>query len=113
MRSPSVVVALILRQDQLQMPLAEDQHPVGDLCPGGEHEPFRISVRARAAGRDLHGLDTGPGQYCAERLGELSGPVADQEPEACGAITQTISRLRICCTVHGPSGFAVTPRKCT
>jgi hypothetical protein len=31
------------------MPLAEDQHPVGDLSPGGEHEPFCISVRARAS----------------------------------------------------------------
>ena len=28
------------------MPFAEDEHPVGDLGPGGEHEPFRISVRA-------------------------------------------------------------------
>ena len=28
------------------MPLAEDEHPVGDLGPGGEHEPFRISVRS-------------------------------------------------------------------
>jgi hypothetical protein len=26
------------------MPLAEDQHPVGDLSPGGEHEPFRITT---------------------------------------------------------------------
>src|SRR5258708_16012901 len=26
---------------------------------------------------------------------------------------RSISRLRICCTVHGPSGFAVTPRTCT
>jgi hypothetical protein len=25
----------------------------------------------------------------------------------------SISRLRICCTVHGPSGFAVTLRMCT
>jgi hypothetical protein len=41
------------------MPLTEDQHPVGDLCPGGEHEPFRVSVRARTSGRDLHGLDIG------------------------------------------------------
>ncbi len=24
------------------MPLAEDLHPVGDLRPGYEHEPFRI-----------------------------------------------------------------------
>jgi hypothetical protein len=31
MGAPSVVVALVIRQDQLQMPLAEDQHPVGDL----------------------------------------------------------------------------------
>jgi aromatic-L-amino-acid decarboxylase len=26
--------------------LAEDQYPVGDLGPGGEHEPFGIGVRA-------------------------------------------------------------------
>jgi hypothetical protein len=43
------------------MPLAEDQYPVSDLLPGSEHEPFGISVRARAAGRDLHYLGTGVG----------------------------------------------------
>jgi hypothetical protein len=26
---------------------------------------------------------------------------------------RSINRLRICCVVHGPSGFAVTPRICT
>jgi hypothetical protein len=26
------------------MPLAEDQHPVGDLRPGREHKPFRIGI---------------------------------------------------------------------
>jgi hypothetical protein len=26
------------------MPLTEEEHPVGDLCPGGEHESFRVSV---------------------------------------------------------------------
>jgi hypothetical protein len=26
------------------MPFTEDQHLVGDLGPGGEHEPFRITV---------------------------------------------------------------------
>ena len=25
--------------------LAEDQHPVGDLRPGREHEPFRMAVK--------------------------------------------------------------------
>jgi hypothetical protein len=43
------------------MPLAEDQHPVSDFGPGGEHESFGISVRRWAAGRDLHGLDAGIG----------------------------------------------------
>ena len=113
MRSPSVVMALVLGQDRPQMSFAEDQHPVGDLGPDGEHEPFRICVCARATGRDLHRLDTGTGQDCVKRRGELPGPVTDQEPETGGAITQIHEGLRICCTVHGPSGFAVTPRMCT
>ena len=87
MGAPPVVMALILGQDRPQMPLAEDEHPVGDLGPGGEHEPFRVSVRARAAGRDLHGLDAGIGQDGVKRRAELTGPITDQEPEAGGAIT--------------------------
>jgi hypothetical protein len=77
-------MGFILGQDRPQMPLAEDEHPVGDLGPGGEHEPFRISVRARAARRDLHDLDTGIGQDRVKRCGELSGPITDEEPEAGG-----------------------------
>jgi hypothetical protein len=57
---PSAVVGLVLGQDRPQMPLAEDQHPVGDLRPGGEHESFRISVvQQRSSGgcwRTLTGL---------------------------------------------------------
>jgi hypothetical protein len=34
-----------------QMPLAGDQQQVGHLDPGGEHKPFRVSVRT-AAGRE-------------------------------------------------------------
>jgi hypothetical protein len=64
------------------MPFAEDQHPVGNPGPGVEREPFRVSVRARAARRDLYGLDTGIGQDCVKRHGELPGPVAEQEPVA-------------------------------
>jgi hypothetical protein len=75
------------------MPLTEDQHPVGDLSPGGEHEPFRVSVRARASGRDLRRLDTSVGQDCVKRHGELPGPVTDQEPEVCGAITQIYQKV--------------------
>ena len=70
------------------MPLAEDQHPVGDLGPGGEHESFRIGIRARASRRDLHGLDTGGGQDRVEHLGELPCSVTDQEPEFPGPIAE-------------------------
>ena len=45
MGPPPVVMALVLGQDRPQMPFAEDEHLVGDLCPGGEHEPFRVSAR--------------------------------------------------------------------
>jgi hypothetical protein len=69
--------------------------------------------RARAPRRDFHGLDADASQERVEGHGELPGSVADQEPEVRGAIAEIIKRLRICCVVHGPSGFAVTPRICT
>jgi hypothetical protein len=87
------------------VPLAEDQHPVGDFGPGGEHKPLRKSVRSPASGRDLHGLDTGGGEDRVERVGELPGAAADQEAEVRGAVPEVIRRLRICWVVHGrPDG---------
>jgi len=38
--------------------------------------------------RDLHHFDPGSGQHRVERLGELTGPVADQEPEPGSAFPQ-------------------------
>jgi ABC-type branched-subunit amino acid transport system ATPase component len=73
---------------QSQVSLSEDQHPVGDLGPGGEYEPLGIGVCPGASGRDLHGLDTGAGQARVEGCGELPGPVADQEPEIGGVIAE-------------------------
>jgi hypothetical protein len=43
-----VVVPGVLSQDGPQVAFAEDQHPVGDLRPGGEHEPFGVAF-ARGA----------------------------------------------------------------
>ncbi len=70
------------------MPFAEDQHSVGDLGPGGEDEPFGVSVRARTARRDLRCRDAGAGQGRVEGVGELPGAVADQEPEVLGVIAK-------------------------
>ena len=88
--APPVVVGLVLGQDRLQRPLAEDQHPVSNLVPDGKHEPFRISIRSRAARRDLHSLNPGVGQDRVKRRGELPGPVPDQEPEVRSPITQIL-----------------------
>jgi hypothetical protein len=57
--------------------LAEDEHPVSDFGPGGEHEPFRIRVRARTPRRDLDRFDADIGQDRVERGAELPGPVPD------------------------------------
>jgi hypothetical protein len=54
MGASSVVVGLVLGHHDAQVLFAEDQHLVGHLRPGGEHKSFGISVRLRAAGRDLH-----------------------------------------------------------
>jgi len=75
------------------VPFTEDQHPVGDLRPGGEHEPFRVGVRARAPRRYLHRLDAGAGQDRVEGRGELPGPVSDQEPEARGPVTEIYQEI--------------------
>jgi len=91
--SSSVVVPGVLCEDRLQVPFTEDQHPVGDLRSGGEHEPFRAGVRARAPGRYLHRLDAGAGQDRVEGRGELPGPVADQEPEARGPVTEIYQEI--------------------
>jgi hypothetical protein len=57
-----------------------------------------MSIRARASGRDLHGLDAGVGQDRVKRGGELPGTVPDQEPEFRGAVTEvaaTLDRVRL------------------
>ena len=48
--SSSVVVPGMLGEDRPQVAFTEDQHPIGDLGPGGEHETFRIGIRARGFG---------------------------------------------------------------
>ena len=49
MGSSPVVMRGVLGQDGVEVAFAEDQHPVGDLGPNGEDEPFRIGVRARGS----------------------------------------------------------------
>lgn len=87
------------------MPRSGDQHPVGDLGPDGTHPAFGTGVRLRAARRDLHHLDPGAYQHRVKRLGELPGPVPDQEPEPGGALPQV--HQQIPCLLHRPRPVGV------
>jgi hypothetical protein len=60
-----------MRSSHIEM-AAENRHPVGDPGPGGEHELFRIRIRARTSRRDLHSLDADSGQG---RTGSTSSPI--------------------------------------
>jgi len=91
--SSSVVVGLVLGKDTAQVAFAEDEHPVGDLGPGGEHEPFGISVRARTPGRNLYGFDAGAGQDRVKGCSELPGTVADEELEVRSVVAEVHQQI--------------------
>ena len=76
------------------MSFAEDQHPVGDLGPGGEHESFGVSIRARASGLNLRCGDANAGQDRVEGFGELPGAVADQDPFVPVTCMLAVSRIQ-------------------
>ena len=90
-----------------QVPLAEDQHPVGDLGPDGQHEAFGEAVRPRTPRRDLDHLDACIRQDRVERCRELSGPIADEEPEpgGCGCPKRRALPLTWCFAAEGGSGM--------
>jgi len=81
MRPLPVVVRRVLDEDAAQVSFPEDQHPVREFGADGQHEAFGEAVRARVLGWDLDYLDTGILQHGVERVRELPGAVADQEPE--------------------------------
>ena len=92
MRPLSVVVRRVLGEDAAQVSFPEDQHPVGEFGADGQHEAFGEAVRPRAPRRDLDYLDAGIGQDGVEGGRELSGAIADEEPEPVGAGNSVTSR---------------------
>jgi hypothetical protein len=76
----SVVMGLVFGQDCSQVPFAADQHPVGDLGPGGEHEPLRVGVRPWARG----GIFTASMPALAR--------TASKKPVNCPALSRTRNR---------------------
>ena len=88
MRPPGVVMGRVHGKYPTQVLLAEDQHPVGDLGPDGQDEPFGETIRTRTPRRDLEHLDARARQDRVERRGELPSAVADEEPEPVGVLAE-------------------------
>jgi hypothetical protein len=80
MRSLRVVVRGVLSQHAAEVPLAEDQHAVGEFGANGQYEAFGETVRPWTTGWDLDHLDARIGEHRVKRGRELSGPIADEEP---------------------------------
>jgi hypothetical protein len=84
----AVVVGSVPGKSGPQVSFAEDQDAVGEFSSGGPDEAFGEAVRPRTSRWDLHRVDAGAGQYRVEGGGELSGSVADEEPEGGNAIVE-------------------------
>jgi hypothetical protein len=88
MRPLCVVVRGVLGEHPAQVSLPEDQHPVGELGAGSQYEAFGEAVRPRAPRWDLDHLDARILEHRVERRRELTGPIADEEPESRGAFAE-------------------------
>jgi hypothetical protein len=87
-RTSTVVVTGVFAKCPAEVLFAKDQHVVGDLAAGGEHEPLCVRVRPWAARWDLADGDAGAGQDGIEGIGELAGPVTDQDLELAGPVAE-------------------------
>src|SRR5689334_909295 len=81
-RSVAVVVIGVLTQDQPQVPLAGDQHPVQALAAGTGDPPFGDRVRAWRLDRGLDDRHADGGEHRVGRGGELGVPVMYQKLQA-------------------------------
>ena len=112
MRSCGVVVGGVPGKHLTEVPLAEEQHPVGDLGADGQHEAFGEAVRPRTPWRDRHHRDARVRHHRVERTRVLTGPIADQEPKPGGVLAEVHDEVAGLLVVQGPSGCAVTPSTC-
>jgi hypothetical protein len=96
-------MAGVLAQDQAQVPLAGDQHPVQALAAGAADPALRDRVRARRPHRGLDNSDPSRRQYRVEGSGELRVPVPDQVILDLAGAGSIPAPLRIFQTVDGAS----------
>jgi hypothetical protein len=78
----------VLAQDQPQVPLTGDQHPVQALTAGTGDPSFGYRVRARRLDRCLDDPCADGGEHRVERRSELGVPVTDHELDDARAALQ-------------------------
>jgi hypothetical protein len=88
------------------VPLAEDQHPVGDLDPQDQHEAFGEAVRPWTAGRDLDHFDAPVRHGRVEGSRELTGPVADEESDPSDVLPEIHDEVAGLLRAPGPVGMS-------
>ena len=108
-----VVVPGIPGEDRPQVPFTEDRHPVGDLGPGGEHEPFGIGVRPGTSGGIFTASMPMPARAASNDAVNCPARSRTRNRRSAARSPRYIRRFRICWVVHAPSGLAVIPRMCT
>src|SRR6187551_2545033 len=104
----AVVVGGVPGEDGPQVVFAEDEDAVGEFASDGQDEAFGEAVRSRASRWDLHGVDPDAGQGGIEGGGELAGSVADEEPEAGGAVVEV--HQQVAGLLGGPGSGRVAGR---
>jgi hypothetical protein len=111
-RAMNVIVLDVLTQDQPQVPLAGDQHPVQALAPGAGNPPLRDRIRP---GRSDMRLDNPPTAVntASKAAANLVSRSRIRNLKSSAWPSRVIRRLRACWVTHSPVGWAVIPARCT
>ena len=95
-RPMKVAMVYVLAEDQQQVPLAGDQHPVQALAAGTAHPALRDRIHPRRPDRRPDDPHASRGEHGVEHRGELGVPVPDQELHAVNLVPevhQQVTRL--------------------
>lgn len=109
-RAMPVVMGGVLVQGRAQVPRPGDRHPVGDLSPDGAHPALGMSVALGLRGGIFTTSIPAAGSTAPNPSVNWPARSRTRNRNRVARSPRSISRFRACCTVHAPSGWAVTPR---
>jgi hypothetical protein len=92
-RAVAVILSDVLGQHLPLVPLAEDQHVIQALTAQRSHEALRERVRPRRPDRRPDHPRAVTGEDVVECNGELTVPVADEEPEPPGPLAEVSEQV--------------------